>query len=67
MTFKLVAVLPIKELITFFGMVVSVQIVICFSADHVVLVNGVFLERKPAQLADNYGGSTENILQSKPY
>ena len=61
------AVLPIKELITFFGMVISVQIAICFGTDHVVLVNGVFLERKPSQLADDYNGSMENILQSKPY
>lgn len=41
------------------------QIVICCSGDHVVLVNGVLLERKPAQLADSHGGSVENIPQSK--
>lgn len=65
MTFKLVAVLLIKELIIFFGVVVSVQIVICFGTDHVILVDD--LERKPGQLADNYDGSMENILYSKPY
>lgn len=65
MTFKLVAVLSIKELIIFFGVVVNVQIVICFGTDHVILVD--VLERKPAQLADNYDGSMENILYSKPY
>lgn len=67
MTFKLVSVLPIKDLITFFGVVVSVQIVICFGTNRVVLINGVFLERKPSQLVDNYDGFMENMLQSKPY
>jgi len=48
-------------------MVVSVQIVICFGTGHVILFDVVFLERKPAQLADNYDGDMENILQSKAY
>lgn len=34
-------------------MVVSVQIAICFGTDHVVSVDSVFLERKPAQWVDN--------------
>lgn len=47
-------------------MLVSVQIVICFDTDDIILVD-VFLERKPAQLAENYDGPMENILQSKFY
>lgn len=58
--------LHIRELITFFGMLVSVQIVICFDTDDIILVD-VFLERKPAQLAENYDGPLENILQTKSY
>lgn len=58
--------LHIRELITFFGMLVSVQIVICFDTDDIILVD-VFLERKPAQLTENYDGPMENILQSKSY
>lgn len=59
--------LHIRELITFFGMLVSVQIVICFDTDDLILVDVVFLERKPAQLAENHDGPMENILQSKSY